>query len=185
MNILSLLQNRSSQSKLSLPLPSEEQLSEIFKSVLSAPDHAGLKPWKYLVYQGESSLKQLGKSFIAAKLKANLELTEEQVDRTASLPLRAPMVIVAVAKLVAHPKVPEWEQIVSVGCGVHSMLLALESLGFAGYWRTGDLSENPFLLDELGLDPSDKIVGFLYVGTPAIMIKKERTAELSRFFEFK
>ena len=79
--------------------------------------------------------------------------------------LRAPLIIVAAAAVAQNPKVPEVEQIVAVGAAVQNLLLAAHALGYGGFWRTGPAAYDPALKQELGLAPSDAIVGFLYLGS--------------------
>jgi nitroreductase len=81
--------------------------------------------------------------------------------------LRAPMIVVAVARPVAHPKVPELEQILAAGAAVQNALLAAQALGFGSMWKTGAPAYDPELKRALGLEPSDHIIGFLYLGTSA------------------
>jgi nitroreductase len=160
-------------------------MEQVFRAALRAPDHAGLKPWQFLVYDNESSLQALGNLFVEAKLRENPNLSSEVIEKTRNLPLRAPMVIVAVAKIQEHPKVPSIEQVLSCGCAVHAMLYALQAQGFAGYWRTGELAFNPHLKTLLGVGTNDEIVGFLYVGTPQISLVKSDVVAIDKFVEFR
>ncbi len=162
--VLSALLNRVSCAKLTQPAPDERAMDIILKAAMRAPDHASLRPYHYLVFQGESALIKLGELF--AKAQASLpDATENSIARAKQLPLRAPMVIVAVAKVEEHPKVPKVEQIITTSCGLHAMLIALQRLGYGGYWRTGSLTTNKKLKQLLDLNYKDEIVGFLYVGT--------------------
>ena len=82
-------------------------------------------------------------------------------------PLRAPLLIVVAAKIqVAHPKIPEIEQVLAAGAAVENLVLALHAEGFGCMWRTGAPSYDPTVKAALGLKPSDQIVGIVYVGTP-------------------
>ncbi|PWK49938.1 nitroreductase family protein [Pleionea mediterranea] len=182
MDAFELLLNRSSFGKLEAPAPSKEQMELVYRAALRAPDHAGLRPWKFLVYQDEHALKKLGESFLEAKLKQNPELPEAKQQKALNMPFRAPMIIIAVTEYQEHKKVPEVEQVVSCGCAVHGMLYALQALGFSGYWRTGDLAFNPYLKQSLGIKPSDEIAGFLYIGTPKVRINKPDQANPEDYF---
>ncbi|WP_144395552.1 nitroreductase family protein [Pleionea sediminis] len=172
MDAIELLLNRGSFGKLEEPAPSNEELQIIQRAALRAPDHKGLRPWKFFVYQGNDSLKQLGELFLQAKLKSEPDLPQAKQEKALAMPFRAPMIIIACVEYQEHEKVPKIEQAISCGCAVHGMLFALQAQGFAGYWRTGDLAFNPFLKELLGLKPSDEIVGFLYAGTPKVSITK-------------
>ena len=80
-------------------------------------------------------------------------------------PFRAPMIIILVTKHQEHPKVPLIEQKLSTAASAQNILLALESYGYAGIWRTGKFSFNNKLLKYLNLDDNNTILGYLYVGT--------------------
>jgi len=79
--------------------------------------------------------------------------------------LRGPLIVVVVARLSEHPKVPVIEQRLSAGCAAHGLLLAAESMGYAGIWRTGDAAFDRHVMNGLGLSDNEEITGFLYLGT--------------------
>ncbi|MEE4246763.1 MAG: nitroreductase family protein [Kangiellaceae bacterium] len=185
MNAIELLLTRTSCSKLTTPAPSNDEMGEVVQAALRAPDHASLSPYKFLVYQGEDSLKQLGELMLQAKLQLDPNLSDELQEKTRNLPLRAPMVVVAVATHIEHPKVPFVEQIVTTGCALHSMLFALQTKGFNGYWRTGGLAQNDHLKQSLGFTQADEIVGFLYVGTPMIKSFKPNNKDPLDYIEYR
>ena len=80
-------------------------------------------------------------------------------------PLRAPLIVVVVAKVCEHAKVPAVEQRLSAACAAHAILLAAEACGFAGMWRTGAAAYDRALMSGLGLAASEEIIGFLYIGS--------------------
>jgi nitroreductase len=162
--ILKQLQNRNSAPRLTEPGPDPYTLEQMFVSALRAPDHAWLQPWRFIVIEGEARAK-LGEVFLQALLAAMPDADEVARSKALTAPLRAPLLVVAVCKVVAHPKVPREEQLLSTGCAVHSMLLAAESQGYAGIWRTGGYTTDEQVLAALGLADGEEIVGFVYFGT--------------------
>ncbi|WP_196138026.1 nitroreductase [Aliikangiella sp. G2MR2-5] len=160
---LELLHSRQSHNKLVAPAPTKEQLSNMFKAALRAPDHALLKPWRFRVFEGKS-LDRLGELFVKASLEENSELSEAKLEKIKNKPHRAPMVIIASAVLKEHPKVPHVEQILSTGASVQNLLMAAHFQGIGAMWRTGGLAFNHCLMDLLGLDQDEVIVGFVYLG---------------------
>ncbi|MCY1555124.1 putative NAD(P)H nitroreductase YdjA [compost metagenome] len=82
------------------------------------------------------------------------------------MPLRAPLLVVVIAHLQAHFKVPAQEQVIAAGCAAHAILLAAHVQGIGAVWRTGELAYNPKVAAGLGLAGDEQIVGFLYLGTP-------------------
>lgn len=163
MDALSALHNRVSMPRLTGPAPTPEQQEAIFRAALRAPDHAWLRPWRFLVLEGES-LEKLGELFQAAALERTGDPASREVLRARELPLRAPMIIVAISSPRAHPKVPEAEQDMSCAVAVGNMLLAAHALGLGAVWRTGDPARDPVVTQGLGLASGEKIIAFLYLG---------------------
>ena len=173
-SIVELLCQRVSSPRLTEPAPNKKELERVFQAALRAPDHMLLRPWRYLVIEGGSRHK-LGQLFVEASeaiaAQNNEVLDEFKIEKLKSMPLRAPMIVVAIASLKEHPKVPSEEQVLSCGVGVGYMLVALQALGYGGIWRTGDLAFNRDICLGLGLEKNESIVGFLYLGTPAGELK--------------
>lgn len=166
MEALDLLTTRSSSPRLEAPGPGPDALERMFQAALRAPDHARLRPWEFVVIEGDARarLGQLIADSMAAEKPAS---TAEELERARGLPLRAPLLIAVVARLREHPKVPAEEQLLSAGCSAHALLLAANAQGFGGIWRTGFPATSPGVRRGLGLGASDVLVGYLYLGTPA------------------
>jgi len=60
-------------------------------------------------------------------------------------------------------------------------MLALNAMGYGAIWRTGKLAFNPFVAKELGLNNSQEILGFLYIGTNTGKNKKVPDMEIDNF----
>lgn len=176
--------NRVSCGRLEEPAPNQDEMNKLFQAALRAPDHKSLKPWQYIVFEGKDQLEQLGSLYLQASIKENPEIDEAKKDRTLSLPHRAPMVVVAVAKSKNHEKVPHIEEVLSAGAGVQNLILGAFDLGYGAYWRSGPLCFNPHLKSLLGLDSKDTIVGFIYLGTPAIELKAKPIPNVEDFVQF-
>lgn len=176
--------NRVSCGRLEAPAPSRDEMNKMFQAALRAPDHKGLKPWHYIVFEGETQLNQLANCYLEASLKENSDLEESKKERTLSLPHRAPMVVVAVAKSNGHEKVPHVEEVLSAGAGVQNLILGAFDLGYGAFWRSGPLCFNPHLKSLLGLDNEDTIVGFIYLGTPSIELKTKTPPNVEDFVQY-
>ena len=159
-----LLLNRASSPKLTSPAPSNDELKVMFKAALRVPDHARLKPARFLIID-DSRLEALGNLFEASLIKRNPDATSTQKDRARIAPSRAPMIVVVIARIVSHPKVPAMEQRLSSACSAYAILLSAEAFGYAGIWRTGDVARDPYVANGLNLDENEEIIGFLYLGT--------------------
>lgn len=170
MDATELLLSRNSMPQLIEPAPSDEALERLIQAACRAPDHAWLKPWRFLVVEGEARQK-LGEIYAKAALLRDAETPERALERLRNQPLRAPMIITVVAHIQPHPKVPKQEQIISAGCAAHAILLAAHAEGFAGIWRTGDNAYDPHVIQTMGLAENEEIIGFLYLGTAAGPLK--------------
>ncbi|MCL1039711.1 NAD(P)H nitroreductase [Shewanella submarina] len=165
MQALELLLTRQSCPRLQAPGPNAEQLQTILDAGARAPDHGALQPWEFIIAQDEG-LQKLADIFKASAVAAHAD--ETKIEKAANLPFRAPMVITVVAKCQPHPKVPELEQQLAAGCAVMAMQQAAFAQGLGGIWRSGDYAFCRHVHTALGLAEQDQIVGFLYVGTPAV-----------------
>ena len=170
METLKAIQNRNSVAHLTEPAPSIEEMEEVYKGALRAPDHAWLRPWKFIEIRGDSR-KKLADSFIKASIALGEEMTEELEDKLKKAPFRAPMVIVLAADIKEHPKVPKIEQIISLGASAQNILLGLHDIGYSAIWRTGKMAFNQQITDALELPNTYEVIGYLYVGTPSGKIK--------------
>ena len=162
--ILKFLQNRNSSPRLVAPAPDEQSLEEIFRAALRAPDHAWLRPWRFITISGER--REAFGLVLERCLKArNPQADDNALAKARNAPLRAPMLVVVVARLTEHPKVPPIEQRLSAGCAAQAVLLAAEACGYAGIWRTGGAAFDRAVMEELGLAENEEITGFLYLGS--------------------
>ena len=164
-SVIQNLQNRVSRPKVGLPVPNREQLETLFSCAVRAPDHGRMRPWRFIVLQG-NALRALGQAFEQAGVAGDPAADEAKRTRWREMPLRAPMIIVTVAQVKPNPKVPDWEQVAAVAAASQNIQLAAAELGFGVMWRTGDMTTAPAVKHHLGLASSDQIVGFLYLGTP-------------------
>ena len=96
----------------------------------------------------------------------NADAAEEALQKARNMPLRAPMLVLVIASVKPHPKVPEGEQVLAAGCAAHGLLLAAHAQGIGAVWRTGEFSYDPRVLEGLGLTEQERLLGFLYLGTP-------------------
>lgn len=164
MDTLDAILTRTSQGKLVEPAPGPEVLERAFACALRAPDHRLLRPWRYLVLQGEA-LAKLGEVFLAAGLAENPALADVERERLRRMPQRAPMIVVAITVHKDDPKVPDEELLLSTGAAVQNFLLALHAQGFAAMWRSGSLVHDASVKKALGLADNESISGFIYVGS--------------------
>ncbi|MGB6926194.1 nitroreductase family protein, partial [Psychrobacter sp.] len=144
--LIGWINSRRSMGNLDEPAPTRSQIESAIECAATAPDHKKLRPWRFIVTQGEAR-HELGRALLeAAQAKAledGEELSEKTITKTKNMPLRAPLIITAVTQMQEHKKVPPFEQMLSAGAAVQNLILALKAQGFSTVWRTGLLCNEP------------------------------------------
>jgi nitroreductase len=163
-DILHFLHNRNSAPRLCDPAPNEAELTEIFRAAVRVPDHAWLRPWRFITIEGDRR-GALGEVLEKSLMRRMPDADSAARGKALNAPMRAPLIVVVVAILSEHLKVPKSEQRLSAGCAAQAILLASEAMDYAGVWRTGDAAFDVGVMSELGLTADEEITGFLYLGT--------------------
>lgn len=182
MDTLNALLTRTSHGALTEPVPNKEVLNQAFQAALRAPDHRMLRPWRYLIIEGETR-QRLGEYFLQAGLQDNPQLADVEQQRLLKMPLRAPMIIVAITSFKEDAKVPLVEQTLSTGAAIQNLLLALHTQGFASMWRTGWVTEHQHIKQALAVQSNEQIAGFVYVGTAASALKTPTLLNVDDFVQ--
>jgi nitroreductase len=150
---------------LQAPGPSAAEIDMLLSIAARVPDHGKLVPWRFLVIEGAQ------KNRIAAELlpllrKAHPEATEDQVAKEPERFAHCPLVIAVVSRASPHPKIPEWEQVLSAGAACMSLVLAAHAMGYGANWVTGWVAYERPCLDLLGVGENERIAGLIHIGTP-------------------
>jgi nitroreductase len=159
--------------RLQDPGPDDAQLETILRAAIRVPDHKALTPWRFIVFK-EQARADMG-DHLAKIYRQNCqdEPRESQIDMERNRFLRAPVVVAVISTPFESEKVPEIEQLLSAGAACQNMLHAANALGFAGQWVTEWVAYDEKVHHLMGLDSSEKIVGFIYIGS-ASEAPKER-----------
>jgi len=147
--------------------PSPEDVRKILTAGMTAPDHGAVRPWRFVVIEGDDRAK-LGAVFAEALTLRDPAASADAIEKERGRPLRAPTVIAVLARVVHdRPKVPPVEQIIATACAAQNMLLAAEAMGFGGIMLTGKNDQDPTVKRFFKLEDADEIVAFLYLGKAA------------------
>jgi len=148
------------------PGPDAGQLHRILSAAMRVPDHGKLAPWRFVVIDADrrdAFAALLTDAYLAEKPSAG-RLEIEAMEQFA----RQGETIIAVLSTPAeNSKIPRWEQELSAGAACMTLLIAAHAEGFVGSWLTGWAAYDPLVLQALGGAPSDRIAGFLFVGSPS------------------
>ncbi len=170
MEALECLLTRRSVPRLVAPAPDDAQLDRLVEAAVAAPDHGQLRPWRFVVFTGPGR-ERLGEVYAAAHRAREPDADPGAVEKTAAKPLRAPMVLAAIATPFTAEEawdgkdVPAWEQEAAVAAAVQNICLAAHAEGLGAMWRTGWFGDAPEVRAALGLRPQDRVIGWVYLGT--------------------
>ena len=185
--LINWIKSRRSIGNLSIPAPTESQIRAAIDCAVTAPDHKKLRPWRFIVTQGNAR-HDLGRAFlVAAEAQALQEgeaLSEKSRQKTYNMPLRAPVIITVVTQMQVHKKVPPFEQMLSAGAAVQNLILALQAQGFSTVWRTGLLCNEPAVKAYFGVGPDDYVTAFVYTGSSPCDMPTRKPIDIEPLLRF-
>lgn len=166
---LSLLQQRHSipSRQLSEPAPDAATLHALLDASIRVPDHGKLVPFRLLQMEGEAK-RRFGDKLAEIAIHSKPEMSESKREKERLRYSFAPLVIVVIARIDPHSKVPQIEQTLSAGCVAHNILLGAYALGFGAQWLTGWAAYDAAVAALLGLTTDENVIGFIHVGTAQI-----------------
>lgn len=149
------------------PAPNQEQLAQIVRAAMSAPDHGRLQPWRFVIIQG-AAVGRLADLAISAMRDAGQPFTDTKEASIRRWLANVPMLI-GIACHLDHNNtvIPEHERMLATGAAVTNMLNAAHMLGFGAFWSTGLGTYVDEVGEALGFDALEyRFMGFFSVGTP-------------------
>jgi nitroreductase len=152
------------------PGPNAEELEQILTIGTRVPDHGKITPWRLVVIAGDARA-QAGEKLaeIFARNNPGMDEASIEIERQRFLP--APLTIGVISSPKAHPKVPEFEQLLSAGNVAFNLLHAAFALGFAASWITRWYTFDAEAASMLGAGEGERFVGFVHIGTPTAVIE--------------
>ncbi len=165
-DIISFLRTRRSTEPGAIagPGPDEEDIAVMLEIAARTPDHGKMEPWRFIVFRDPA--KQAFARLVRERWEA-LNPDSEGFDKRAQYDLfeRIPLVIAVIGRVRPHPKIPEWEQTMSVGAACMNLLLAAQAMGYAAQWRSGWTAEDDEIRKALALGADEFIAGFFFIGS--------------------
>ncbi|ACK49424.1 nitroreductase [Methylocella silvestris BL2] len=145
------------------PVPTTEQIATLLAIASRVPDHGKLAPWRFIVFEGEAR-ERAGAMIAEVFRDAHPEADEKRLEIEKNRLSLAPLVIGVVSRAATHPKIPEWEQVLSAGAACMNLVVAANAMGFATCWLTEWFGYDRDVLSRLGLRPGEKMAGFVHIG---------------------
>ena len=144
---------------------SRELVERLLAAAVQAPNHYHVRPWRFIVLQG-AARERLGEVISQTLQATHPDLPPAAIEKERAKPLRAPLLIAVGVDLPADPRVSLVENICAAASAVENLLLAAQSLGLSGMWRTGATVSEPSVKAFLGLQPDQPLIALLYLGYP-------------------
>jgi nitroreductase len=158
------------------PGPSAAELEQILTIGTRVPDHGKITPWRLVLIEGEARA-QAGEKLAEIYARNNPGIDEASIEIERQRFLPAPLTIGVISSPQPHPKVPEFEQLLSAGNVAFNLLHAAFALGFAASWVTRWYTFDTEAAAMLGAGAGERFVGFVHIGTPtAVMEDRPRPA---------
>ena len=162
------------------PGPTDEEIQTMIEIASRVPDHGKLAPWRFVRFT-ENRRSQLGDRFAQRAKQLNPQITGDALELERQR-FNSPVVIGVYSAPIDHPKIPQWEQILSCGAAAMNLLIAANAHGWDAQWLTEWMAFDDDLRPDLDVEPGERIAGFIHIGT-ASMPKTERDRpELSNIF---
>jgi nitroreductase len=138
-----------------------------------APNHGSTEPWRFSVFAGDGR-NGLSEAFgTAYRLltpddRYTAVAEQAQRDRVWQAPVWISLGMLPALNERGAARMPEWEELIAVGCAAHNALLVAASLGLGAKWTSGAVVTHPHVAQFIDLEPRARLLGFLYVGRPAV-----------------
>src|SRR5262249_48067432 len=157
---------------------------QILGAAARTPDHGKLFPWRFVVIEGDAR-RRFGE-MLAASLTATepSAATEERLALERNRFQRAPVIVAVVSRVREQIPIPVWEQILSAGAVCQNLLLAAHALGFVANWITEWCAYHPLVMQGMGLMPTERIAGFVYIGHPASPLEERVRPDLDKIISY-
>jgi nitroreductase len=175
--------SRRSVKFLQAPAPNAAELEQILQAAMSAPDHGGLRPWRFVLIRGAAIGKLADFALEAVKRSGDARMSAEKEAAVRAWMAKVPLFL-GVAQKISHdnPRIPPQEQLLATGAAVMNILNATHMLGYAAFWSTGLGTYLEAVQQGLGLDALDyRFLGFLALGTPVCTLPIPERPDFRQF----
>jgi nitroreductase len=140
-----------------------EMVARLVRLAATSPNHKKTYPWRFRVVSGDARTA-LGEA-LAEDLIAAGEENPAKVAKARVKYRRAPVIVVVAAAAGDHPVMTD-ENRDAVSAAIQTLLLGATAAGLASLWSTGAATTSSRIAELCGLDPTDTIVGLVYLGWP-------------------
>lgn len=161
----------------------DETIAEMLETANWAPTHKYTEPWRFKIFRGNALEKLIDfQKQLYIENTPPQEVIEAKLKTFTDLPAQTSHIIAIV--LQRNPVVPEMEEIASVAMAVQNLWLTVCAYGYGGYWSTGNGTFNPKMHQWLGLDETQQLLGFFFIGIPAELSQNGKRRPMNEKIEW-
>lgn len=160
--LLDLILHRRSAGALVEPGPSPAELRQILAAAGTVPDHGLLRPFRFVVAEGENRAR-FGDALASAAAERLAGIPPAKLAKVREKAFRSPTIVI----LVSSPKpgkIEVWEQAATAACAGYAIVLAAHALGVGAVWKSVPFTTGAALRDVLGLADGEEMLGWIHLG---------------------
>jgi nitroreductase len=144
------------------PGPDDATLDQILALAMRTPDHGKLFPWRFVKIPDRAAFAEL---LVNAFVVANPDARDAQIDAAVSPAKMAPTLLLLLYAPQPSPKIPLWEQQMSVGAVGMNLLHAAHAHGFVASWITGWACYDAHVRTATCVG-EEQVAGLFFIGSP-------------------
>lgn len=149
------------------PSPTDAELRQILGAAQRAADHGRLRPWRFMIVRPEH-YQPFFDRLAAAATRVQGDPARYQINRDKyELTQRAPLIIVAAARIDPKHKIAPIEQAFGAAGATQLVLSAAHALRYKAFLFSGAGVFDAEFKAGLGLAPHDHLIGFICIGKAA------------------
>ena len=153
------------------PAPTDAELKQILGAAQRATDHGRLRPWRFIVVRPEQYQRFFDR-LAAAATRVQGDPARYEVNRNKyELTQRAPLLVVAAAKIEQNHKIAPIEQAFAAAAATQLVLSAAHALDYKAFLFSGAGVFDAEFKASLGLGEPDHLIGFICIGKAAVGVK--------------
>ena len=176
---IDVILSRRSNAALVEPGPNADQLAKIVRAGTTVPDHGARRPYRFLVSEG-AARERVGEALAQAMREARPDAPPEALEKVRAKAFAAPLQVLLIASPRVGHKIAEWEQLASASCTGYAIALAAHALGLGAVWKNVPFDRGEALCTLLGLQPHERLLGWINIGQIARELPPPVVVELSR-----
>ncbi|MDC0716639.1 nitroreductase family protein [Nannocystis bainbridge] len=160
--LLDLVLARRSAPVLNDPGPTHAELARILAAAGTVPDHGSLRPYRFVVVEGEGRAA-FGDALAQTAAERRPDMPATGLEKIRAKAFRSPTLIALIAS-PRNDKIERWEQHATAACAGYAVVLAAHALGIGANWKSVPFTRGAALTRVLGLEAGEDMFGWIHLG---------------------